>query len=270
MKNHYLVDGIAALLLSFSVGFGIALPATAQQAPNLSSSDGAAVSVRLISEEQAQANAIPVDIYTGRGSVIDFRNGEIIAYIQLSDMSKIVYSTNAPIESGYSNTIVLREIETLNFEGQTTAAVPNLIVSTIDLEGISQTYIFDLHLKQEHPSEVRGNGIAIVPANVMPARTARRPTQSNSRIIDSSLEQPTIADIANGLEIAIARGYTAENDPIVVQVRQFIALVDNGQTMADAAREANIDLEILRALRDIAIEEGFLEEDILEEGKAQI
>ena len=259
MKNHYLVDGIAALLLSLSVGFGAASPATAQQAHNLSSNNGAVTSVRLISEEQAQANAIPVDIYTGRGSVIDFRNGEVIAYIQLSDMSEIVYSTNAPLESGRSSMVVLREIEPLNFEGQTTAAVPNLIVSTIDLEGVSRTYIFDLHLKQERPSDARDNGIAIVPTNVSPMPVARRLTRPNSPIINPSLGQPTIDDIANGLEIAIARGYTAENDPVVAQVRQFLALVDDGQTMAAAARATNIDPAILRALRDIALEEGILE-----------
>lgn len=259
MKNHYLVDGIAALLLSLSVGFGAASPATAQQAPNLSPNNGAVTSVRLISEEQAQANTIPVDIYTGRGSVIDFRNGEVIAYIQLSDMSEIVYSTNAPLESGRSSMVVLREIEPLNFEGQTTAAVPNLIVRTIDLEGVSRTYIFDLHLQQERPSDVRGNGIAIVPANVRPTPIARRLARPNSPIIAPSLGQPTIDDIANGLEIAIARGYTAENDPVVAQVRQFLALVDDGQTIVAAVRATNIDPDILRALRDIALEEGYLE-----------
>ncbi|NJM98074.1 MAG: hypothetical protein HC800_13805 [Phormidesmis sp. RL_2_1] len=254
MKNQYLVDGVAALLLSLSIGFGVASPASAQQAANLSAANRAADSLRLISEEQAQANAIPVDIYTGRGSVVDFRNGEVIAYIQLSDMSEIVYSTNAPIESGRSNMIVLREIEPLNFEGQTTAAVPNLIVSTIDPEGISRTYIFDLHLRQERPSEARGNGIAILPANAIPARTVRRPEQPNAPTIGSSFGQPTITDIANGLEIAIARGYTAESDPVVSQVRQFIALVDSGQTVAAAARAINIDPNVLKALGDIAIE----------------
>ena len=254
MKTHYLVDGIAALLLSLSIGLGAASPASAQQTTDLSATSRAPASLRLISEEQAQANAIPVDIYTGRGSVVDFRNGEVIAYIQLSDMSEIVYSTNAPIESGSSSMIVLREIEPLNFEGQTTAAVPNLIVSTIDREGISRTYIFDLHLRQERPQETKGNGIAIVPANAIPARTVRRPEQPNSPTIGSSLGQPTIADIANGLEIAIARGYTAEDDPVVAQVRQFIALVDSGQTVAVAAKETNLDPEILKALGDIAIE----------------
>lgn len=254
MKNHYLVDGIAALLLSLSIGFGVTSPVSAQQTTDLSAANRTAASLRLISQEQAQASAIAVDIYTGRGSVVDFRNGEVIAYIQLSDMSEIVYSTNAPLESGSSSMIVLREIEPLNFEGQTTAAVPNLIVSTIDPEGISRTYIFDLHLRQERLSEAKGNGIAIVPANAVPTRTVRRLEQPNSPSIDSSLGQPTIADIANGLEIAIARGYTPESDPVVSQVRQFIALVDSGQTIVAAARETNIDPNVLKALGDISIE----------------
>ena len=259
MKNHYLIDGIAALLLSLSIGFGVAPPASAQQTTDLSAANRTAASLRLVSEEQAQANAVSVDIYTGRGSVIDFQNGEVIAYIQLSDMSEIVYSTNAPLESGRSSMIVLREIEPLDFEGQTTAAVPNLIVSAIDPEGISRTYIFDLHLRQERPSEARGNGIAIVPADAILARTARRLERPNVPTVRSSLEQPTIADIANGLEIAIARGYTAESDPVVSQVRQLIALVDSGQTITAAARETNIDPNILKALGDIAIEADILD-----------
>lgn len=254
MKNHYLIDGIAALFLSLSIGFGVASPASAQQTPAYSTTERTTASVRLISEAQAEDNTTSVDIYTGRSSVIDFRNGEIIAYIQLSDMSEIVYSTNAPLESGGSNTIVLREIEPLVFAGQTTAAVPNLIVSTINPEGISKTYIFDLHLRQARPSGATSNGVAIVPANLVPARTVRRLEQPNSPSINSNLGQPAIADIANGLEIAIARGYTAENDPVVAQVRQFIALVDSGQTIAAAAKETNITLEILEALGDIAIE----------------
>ena len=254
MKNHYLVDGVAALLLSLSIGLGVASPASAQQTTDLSATSRAPASLKLISEEQAQANAIPVAMYTGRSSVVDFRNGEVIAYIQLSDMSEIVYSTNAPIESGSSSMIVLREIEPLNFEGQTTAAVPNLIVSAVNPEGVSKTYIFDLHLRQERPSEARGNGIAIVPANAIPARVVRRPEQSNSPVVRSSLGQPTIADIANGLENAIARGYTAESDPVVSQVRQVIALVDSGKTIAAAAREINIDPNVLKALGDIAVE----------------
>ena len=61
------------------------------------------------------------------------------------------------------------------------------------------------------------------------------------------------------MEIAIARGYTAESDPVVSQVRQLIALVDSGQTIAAAAGETNIDPNILKALGDIAIEADILD-----------
>jgi hypothetical protein len=57
-----------------------------------------------------------------------------------------------------------------------------------------------------------------------------------------------IGDIERGLDIAIRRGYTLPNDPVVFKVREFIALARNGTAIAKAAEKSNLSMSVVISL----------------------
>jgi hypothetical protein len=68
---------------------------------------------------------------------------------------------------------------------------------------------------------------------------------------------PSASDFEKGLLIAIKKGYTAANDPVVYSVRQFLALVRNHNLSAtDAAARAGVNLSVIVELAKIAFEES--------------
>lgn len=70
----------------------------------------------------------------------------------------------------------------------------------------------------------------------------------------------TLNDIEQGLGIAIRRGYTRNDDSIVLDIRQLLALARNNSiTIQQAATDANVPLSVLTELAEIALEERVLE-----------
>ena len=68
---------------------------------------------------------------------------------------------------------------------------------------------------------------------------------------------PSASDVEKGLLIAIQKGYTTANDPVVYSVQQFLALVRNHNLSAtDAAARAGVDLSVIVELAKIAFEES--------------
>ena len=68
---------------------------------------------------------------------------------------------------------------------------------------------------------------------------------------------PSASDVEKGLLIAIQKGYTAANDPVVYSVRQFLALVRNHNlSVTDAAARAGVDLSVIIELAKIVFEES--------------
>lgn len=107
-----------------------------------------------VSDQQAQEQPTTVKIFPGRSSVIDFRNGERMNYIELANQERILYNTDAPLESGRAKLITIRLSEPLPFKGQTRppgfgrrSSSTNLIVTTIERSGEQKTYIFDSTLR---------------------------------------------------------------------------------------------------------------------------
>jgi hypothetical protein len=215
----------------------------------------------VVSAERARNYASPVQLYPGRSSVIDFSaTGEIITYVQLSDLSEIVYDTNAPIDTGAARTIILRPIQPLYIEGTTRALVPNMVVSTIDAQGNTYTYIFDLHqnFANPRPSQDQGNGIAILPAEEVRETQLFNTTVLRPNVIRTELGDATLDDIERGLEVAIAQEYTAPDDPVVYAVEQAIARARNGTPLRTAASELGLDMAVLVALGEMGIESGIV------------
>jgi hypothetical protein len=76
-------------------------------------------------------------------------------------------------------------------------------------------------------------------------------------LIDEN-RQVTVDDIETGLKIAIKRGYTHSNDPIVPKIRQLLALLrTNKVTISEAAKSVDVPLEVILELGKMAINQRY-------------
>jgi hypothetical protein len=205
-----------------------------------------AESILRLGETQAYREPTAVSLFPGRSVVIDFRNGEMISFIQVSDPTYVLFQTNAAIETGNAKTIVLRLSEGIRFEHLTQSDRPNLIVTTTLPDGTLHTYSFDLNIRSGQPVAGRDfNGIAIVP----------NPETGDGNTIQTSLGAATLNDLTVGLRLSIQRGYTAANDPIVGQIQELLARSRNGESLMELARTQRISMRLLSALGEIALAE---------------
>ena len=228
----------------------VPIPAASQARPATS----------IVSAQRARLYTSPVNLYPGRNSIIDFAaTGEVITYIQLSDLSHIVYDTNAPIDSGAAQVVALRLIQPIPFEGLTKSAVPNMVISTLDEQGNTYTYLFDLHQNSGRPSQTESNGIAIAPASEVRETRLFNTVALRPNVLRTDQGEATLEDIEQGLAIAIQEGYTLANDPVVTEIREAIALARNGTPLRTAADQLGLDMVVLTALGEIGIENSILE-----------
>lgn len=213
----------------------------------------------MVSAQRARLYTSPVNLYPGRNSIIDFAaTGEVITYIQLSDLSHIVYDTNAPIDSGAAQVVTLRLIQPLLFEGLTKSAVPNMVISTLDEQGNTYTYLFDLFQNSGRPSQTESNGIAIAPASEVRQTRLFNTVALRPNVLRTNQGEATLEDIEQGLAIAIELGYTPANDPVVADVQEAIALARNGTPLRTAADQLGLDMAVLTTLGEIGIENSIL------------
>ncbi|AFZ38077.1 hypothetical protein Sta7437_4619 (plasmid) [Stanieria cyanosphaera PCC 7437] len=201
-----------------------------------------------VSQATAIANSIKVSINPGRIAVIDFSaTDEAIAYIGLGDASRIVYNTDFPIESGTAQTIFLLPIEELEFPGATTTKITNLVAKTVDGSGVSRVYNFQI----EHSNSVVDLGIKITPQTRKTIADIDRQT-----IKVSSGRAANLDDVARGLTLAIGRGFTTADDPVVTKIRRFIALARNSDlSVIESAQAAEIDLAVISSLAEMALDQ---------------
>ena len=190
---------------------------------------------QVVDRTRATTSAVQVQVARGRATSISFsQTDETIAYILLADASRVVYSTDAELETGRAKTIFLRVIQPLRFPGATTTPVTNLMVQTVDARGQNQLYTFDI----VHSSNPRYVGVQILPA------IAR--SQASSAVGNLNL---TPDRIQTGLSIAIMRGYTSIDDPVVAKVRQLLELMQTeNMTASEAAQSVGIPLDVLESL----------------------
>ncbi|WNZ28153.1 hypothetical protein HJG54_35225 (plasmid) [Leptolyngbya sp. NK1-12] len=190
---------------------------------------------QVVDRTRATTSAVQVQVAPGRATSISFsQTDETISYILLADASRVVYSTDAELETGRAKTIFLRVIQPLRFPGATTAPVTNLMVQTVDARRQNRLYTFDI----VHSSNPRYVGVQILPAI---ARSQASPDVGNLNL--------TPGRIQTGLSIAITRGYTSINDPVVGQVRRLLQLTQTeNMTVAEAAYSVGIPFTVIEEL----------------------
>ena len=201
-----------------------------------------------VGQETAIASGINVTVNPGRIAVIDFSaTDEAISYIGLGDASFVVYNTDLTIQSGMAQTIFLLPIEELKFPGATTTKITNLVVKTVDAGGVSRVYNFQIN----HSQSVTNLGIKITSQTLQASADVNR-----SGIKVSYGRTANLDDVARGLTLAISRGLTTADDPVVSKVRRFIALARNGElTVLESAISAEIDLAVISSLAEMALDQ---------------
>ncbi len=208
-----------------------------------------------VSQETAIATGINVSVNPGRIAVIDFSaTDEAISYIGLGDASRVVYNTDFPIPSGSAQTIFLLPIEELDFPGATTAKITNLVAKTVDAKGVSRVYNFQIN----HSNSVANLGIKITP------QTRNRIADVDRQVIKVSYGRAAnLNDVERGLKLAIDRGFTKTNDPVVTKVKRFVAKVRNGDlSVLESAQSVDVDLAVISSLAEMALEQfSFIKQD---------
>lgn len=211
--------------------------------PNYAFSQSAATGYQTVGRDIAVNSAIDLLVYPGRATAIDFSStDEALAYVLIADPSKVVFTTDAQLASGLAKTVFLRPIQTLNFPGATTATITNISIKTVDSKGKQRLYNFNIVPTNKKPENL---GIRIAPLT---------PEQSPTFNVGRG-GTFTASDVEKGLLIAIQKGYTAANDPVVYSVRQFLALVRNQNlSVTEAAAKAGVDLSVIVELGKIPLE----------------
>jgi hypothetical protein len=197
---------------------------------------------QVVDRNRATTSAVQVQVAPGRATSISFsQTDETITYILLADASRLVYSTDAELEAGRAKTVFLRVIEPLRFPGATTTPVTNLMVQTVDATGQNRLYMFDI----VHSSHPRYVGVQILPAI---AHSQLSPAVGNLNLTPNRIQ--------TGLSIAIMRGYTSIDDPVVAKVRQLLELMrTENMTVPEAAYSVGIPLPVITELEQFFREE---------------
>jgi len=115
------------------------------------------------------------------------------------------------------------------------------MVQTVDARGQNRLYTFDI----VHSSNPRYIGVQILPAI---ARSQPSPVVNNLNITPDRIQ--------TGLSIAIMRGYTSIDDPVVAKVRQLLELMrTENMTASEAAHSVGVPLDVLASLARLVREE---------------
>lgn len=192
--------------------------------------------LRIVQRDTATNTTTNLQVWPGRASVIDFtQTGEVVTYIRLADPSKVVFNTDAELKTNQARMIFVQPIQPLRFPGATTTPITNLFVKTLDRQGVERLYTFNIVHRSGRPTN---NGISI--SSATPNRQQNLPVATAPTL--------SLADIERGLEVAIRRGYTTANDPVVSKVREFLALAQNGTNIARAVERTNLPMSVIISL----------------------
>jgi hypothetical protein len=125
------------------------------------------------------------------------------------------------------------------------------MVQTVDARGQNRLYTFDI----VHSSNPRYVGVQILPAIRSQGAIVSRSARSQPSPVVGNLNiNPD--RIQTGLSIAIMRGYTSIDDPVVAKIRQLLKLMQTeNMTVSEAAYSVGVPLDVLTSLVKLVQEE---------------
>lgn len=204
------------------------------------SSSGLALATRQISSDTQRT--IDLKIWEAHGVNLSFITvGETIRKVWLDDPAQFVLnvdgclenlSADSCTESGAS-VLHIRRIKPINFPGlprTPSGSGAHLTVITEAVNGQRKIYSFRLLTGSGQPEY---STIEITPA----------PLSVRNQIL--------IASIRQGLEVAQKNQQISPNDPLWNRIETFLGLLNNGQTVEQAAAQAQISLALVRRLNSL-------------------
>lgn len=215
----------------------------------LAAAAGEANTRQVVSSQIAQEKTTRLKIAPGRATAVSFLDTtEAISYILLSDRSKIVYTTNAPVSSGAAKIVYLRQIKNLPVSGATTSKLPNLFVVTINKRGDLTQYQFDLEIVNKLNPETE---IAISKEGQMAPNRGSSPIN----LLD-------IEDIKRGMLITVSSKNLSSRDPRVINLLNVLDAVDGGTYSLEAAAiRFSVPVDTLYRLADVGRQSNIFSEN---------
>jgi hypothetical protein len=205
-----------------------------------------------IPSQQAVEETQNIRLYPGRQSIINFENGQRIYFIQLADITRVVYSTDVPIETGQARSVILRPIYPLRLERPTLSSngryPTNITVGTMGEQG-RQLYTFNVVVESGRTTDVDGLTINIPPPP--------EPTPNDSQIVIAEGQTASLSDVEVGIRVALRQGYTPASDPILPILDEFLAIARQGNTpLPEVAQAVGLNFQVVIALAELGLEEA--------------
>ncbi len=199
--------------------------------------------------DKAREQTVEVSVANGQSSPIIYKNGEIIDAVKLADMSKNLFSFNAPIDSGKATTLNITQSEGIEIPGATTANVPIIDVETIDAAGERQHYSFRLYNNRAERTKIF---IEAAPAPEPPPEPEPKPVINT---VKTKYDEATPEDVALGLEVKIREQIVDPQGSLALAVREYVAKTQNGMSSTDALSNVGLPLSAIQKLGEIGQEE---------------
>ncbi|HAG82516.1 MAG TPA: hypothetical protein DCL61_15470 [Cyanobacteria bacterium UBA12227] len=199
-----------------------------------------ALSVRQISSNEQQT--IDLKVWEAHGINLSFMSlGETIRKVWLDDPSQFVLNADGCLENLSADScpepgasvLHIRRIKPINFPG---------LPRTPPGSGTHLTVI----------TQVTNGGRKIYSFRLLPG--SGQPEYSTIEITAAPLpisNQTLIASIRQGLEVAQENQQISRNDPLWSRIETFLGLLENGQSVEQAAAQAQISMALVRQLNSL-------------------
>ena len=197
---------------------------------------------RSISANVAKGQTIPVELYPGHGTTLNFRpTRETIRKIWLDDPSQVTLdfddssclTANEPSKCAAS-VIHLRRIRRLNF--------PNLpATTTTSLTILTNRNVYNFRLAFPDSGTPKYSTLAIQPDDSAPLSAAQIRGQSGAQLIEQ------------GLQVAEARRLISRGDALWNRLRSLLTLVRNGVQVVEASKQVGVSQQLVARLVEMGM-----------------
>jgi len=184
-------------------------------------------------EAQEEVRSLSVQ---ATGSYVQLSAGQTIQSLFLPDSSRVVYSTNVPVQTGEAQIIFFKPVEPLEFQGEIRAKVPNLHIGVRDRRGDVRVYTVQLFLEGGHPSRI------------IIGEVAAREVPANEQYLQTRFGRANVHDVEAGIQVAISRGSLEPTSATAQKIREFVALWRNGTGVNEERETTGLALGTLTRL----------------------
>ncbi|MGK7908448.1 MAG: hypothetical protein AB4040_14665 [Synechococcus sp.] len=175
-------------------------------------------------------------IYVRPGvTAIDFNPaGETVRHVEVSNPDKVSVNFDGDINSGYATTMFLRPVTGVTIPHLPQGPTTQVMVLTQDGSGNRKTYPFEL--------VYRPNGSDCAVWSIYPD------TEGLPTIELADRRRVRVGYVTLGLEVAARDGSMPYDSPLRQRVKNFLALVENGERVLPAAEQSGVSVSLIRDL----------------------